>query len=152
MEVADHEGEGQEEERRRHQVGDKDPPADRIRAAKTQAAESVAGEDAAEERDRRRNNRDDGRVDRPMPEVGLEEEDLVPLQRGRGDEERALVEVEELGRGFERRHGHPVEGEQRDQDEKQDRDVNPDPATRQPIHERPLIASADCRGCHGAYS
>ena len=127
MQPADQKGQRKKEQGRRHQIGHEDPPADRVRAAVAEPGQRIAGQNAAQQRDQGRDDRHHRRVQGPAAEVGPREEMAVMFERRLDHEERTLVEVEQLGGGFERRDQHPVERKECDEEEEQDRDVEPHP-------------------------
>src|SRR5665213_220022 len=68
VEVADDVGERDEQQRLRHEIGDEDPGADAAGEREFEPRQRIAGEQAAKQRDRRRRQRDDHRVQHPGAE------------------------------------------------------------------------------------
>src|ERR1700737_261440 len=144
-------GHAQEEQRGRNEVGDENRPADPVGAREAEPGQRVAGQDAAEERDRRRDDRNDRRVERPAREESVREEVLVVLQGRLAHKDGQLVEVEHLGVALEAGDEHPVEGEERDEYEKEYRDVDPEETRQKRVPDldpAPLLfdlaATSDC--------
>ena len=130
-EVPDDVRQRDEQERRRHEVRHEDPGAQRAGQRKAEPGERVAGEDPAEDRDQRRDDRDEHRVVEPRAEHGLPEEigHVLP-GRARGPE-RLVVDGAprpvELGVRPEGGDQHPVEGEERPDEERGQGDVEEHP-------------------------
>ena len=120
-----------EEQRRRHQVGHEDARADGTRHGELEAPEGIAREEPAEERDQRRHARDEERVPQPAGERRLRHQVAEVLQRRRERPERRVVHgapgAIELGVGADGGDQHPIEREQRADDEHGQRDVEVHP-------------------------
>jgi hypothetical protein len=80
----DHVAERDEEQGGRHQVRDEDQRPERCRPAELQPRQGVAGEQPAEERDRRRHRRDEQGIPGPAGEHGQLEQVLEMLAASRG--------------------------------------------------------------------
>src|SRR5213593_1138334 len=134
-EVADDVGQRDEEERRRHEVGHEDARAEAPRQREAEPGQGVAGQEPAEERDHRGNDRDEHRVPEPGREHRLREEIEHVLDGGLGSPERRVVDRSprpvQLTVGPEGGHQHPVEREQCADDEERQRDVEEDPLAPQ---------------------
>src|SRR6266498_98782 len=134
-EVTNDVGERDEEERGRHEVGHEDARAEASRQREAEPGQRVAGQEPAEERDHRGNDRDEPRVPEPGREHRLLEEIEHVLDGGLGGPERRVVDRSprpvELAVGPEGRHQHPVEREQCADDEARQRHVEEDPLAPQ---------------------
>src|SRR6185503_5313301 len=126
-EVADDVGQRDEQERRRHQIGDEDAGAEAAGQRKAEPRQRIAGQEPAEERDQRGQERDEHRVPQPRREHRLLEEIDRVLEGWLGRPERRVVDGAprpvELAVRPERGDGHPVERKQRTHDEDRQRDV-----------------------------
>src|SRR6266511_686144 len=85
-EVTNDVGERDEEERGRHEVGHEDARAEAPRQREAEPGQRVAGQEPAEERDHRGNDRDEHRVPEPGREHRLLEEIEHVLDGGRSEE------------------------------------------------------------------
>ena len=120
-ELEDDGREWDEEDRRRHEVGEEDREPDLLRAAESKPLEGVGGEDARGERSERGDHRDHHRVPHPLGISGVEEQLLEVRERGLGDPERVALARQELGVRLERRRPHPVEREEQHEEEHEER-------------------------------
>ncbi len=114
-------GERDEQDRRRHEVGQEDQAADELRAGETQADDGVGSHDAGDQRDEGRQDRHVHRVPQPQRIARLEQQLVDVLERRPDDPERVVgIHVDELFVRFDGGQHHPVEREQQhDQDQRQ---------------------------------
>ena len=127
LEVADDLGQRDEQQRLRHQVGDEDHGAQAARIGEVEPGQRIARQHAAEQRDQGRDQGDEHGVEHPAAEVRLLEQVLDVLERRMVGPERHVVggipRPVELAVRPEGRDDHPVEREQQDEDEQDQRDV-----------------------------
>ena len=111
----------QEQQRRRHQVGQEDRDPQRLAVAARHARQAIAGRQRGDERDGDDADADDQRVQQPAREQRLLEQVDHVLERRRFVEpERDIADVVEIAVRLERGDQHPVERERRQDDEKRD--------------------------------
>src|SRR5918999_3086731 len=110
-ELGDHAREGEEEERRRGEVGEEDADAEALSPAPRQPRERIPGGHCERERDRHDHEPHECRVEEPAAVLGLREEEVDVRERGRVvEDERVVVLVVEVAVRLEGRDQHQVEG------------------------------------------
>ena len=124
-------GERDEQDRRRHQVGEEDREADLLRALVAQALDGVGGQHRRDQRDEGRHHGDHHRVPHPFRVGGLEQQLLDVGERRMDHPERIGVAREQLLVRLERGGRHPVEREQQHEREHRQRQVHHHGAPRQ---------------------
>ena len=138
--VEDDEGERDEQDRRRHEVGEEDQEPGHPRAGEADALDRVGGEDRGGEREHRRGEGHDHRVPEPARVGGLEEKVLDVLERRPDHPERAVLGVVgQLVVRFDGGDRHPVEREQQHEHEDRQRQVDDE----DPPRERVVLLHAD---------
>jgi hypothetical protein len=112
MEPGDDARERDEEERRRHEIGQEDPDSDPASPAAGQPRERVRGREGQEERDADDDQPGEGGVAEPAEEERLAQEKPEVLERRLFvEDERIILEVIEVPRALEARDEHPIERE-----------------------------------------
>ncbi len=130
--LEDHGRERDEQDRGRHQVGEKYRAADPLRAAIAQPHDSVSGEHARRQRQDRRCHRHQHRIPQPERIVRLEQEPVDVLEGRRPGPERIVaVEVEQLLVRFDGGERHPIEREQQHDQDHTERQIERDQPARQ---------------------
>ena len=120
----DHPRQWQEQERRRHEVGEKDADPQGLAVAAGHAREAVGGRQRGDEGDSGDAEADDQGVQQPGREQGFLEQIAEVLERGRIVEpERNVSDIVEVGVRLERGDHHPIERKGREDQEKRDRAV-----------------------------
>jgi hypothetical protein len=108
----------QEQQGRRHQIGQEDADAEVLGAASRHAGEAVAGGQRDQERDRYDAQPDERGVPHPLHEEGFLEQISDVLQRRRGVEPVGIgLEIVEVAVGLERRQQHPIERKRSERDQ-----------------------------------
>ena len=101
-----------EQDRRRHKIGEKDRDPERLCPGTGHACECVSSGDRQRERDRDDGNADESRIDQPLEVLRILEQHPQMIQRRRVVEQIRVVRgVVEILRGLESRDQHPIEGE-----------------------------------------
>src|SRR5262245_399680 len=140
LEGADDVGERDEQERRRHEIGDEDRSSDSAGEGELEAAQGIAGEQSTKERDGGGETGDEERVPQPVGKRGLGEQVPEVLQRRVHRPERRVVggapRAVELGIGSNGRDQHPVEGEEGPDHEEGERNVEVDPLLPPPLDDQ----------------
>src|ERR671918_298487 len=110
-ELGDPAREGEEEERRRDEVGEEDADAEALSPAPRQAGQRIPRRHRERERDRHDHEPHERRVEEPAAVLGLREEEVDVREGGRVvEDERVVVLVVEVAVRLERRDQHQVEG------------------------------------------
>ena len=120
-----------EQDRRRHQVRQKDCEAGLPRAPEPQPLDRVGGEHARGERQESGDHRNDNGVPHPRRIRGFEEQFLEMVERRILYPEWVAVGRQQFRVRLERGQAHPVEREQQDEQKNQQRDIDRHPAPRQ---------------------
>ena len=125
--LEDDDRERDEQDRGRHQIGEEDHAADRARAPVAHAHDRVGGHHARDQRQRGRADRDVHGVPHPARIVGLEQQ-LVEMLERRVDDPPGIVglHVDQLVVRFDAGQRHPVEREQQDDQEQDERQIDRD--------------------------
>ena len=132
-----HGRERDEQDRGRHQIGEKDRTADPLGAAVAQAHDRIGGEHAGDDRENGSGDRDQHRVAEPERIIGLEYELVDVLEGWRpGPERIEPVEIEQLLVRFDGGQRHPVEREQKHEHDQRQRQIKRD----QPFGQRLQVA------------
>src|SRR5262249_14750232 len=131
-EPRDHARERQEEQGRRHDVGEEDADAEPLAHPAGKTGQRVAGRHGEHERDRDDEEADEERVAEPRPVARVVEEEAPAVERG--VEGPRLRRVEDLVLALQRRDRHPHERE-REHERERDRDAVGEEAPARLHHE-----------------
>ena len=126
-------GQRNEQQRLRHQIGRRHRERHQRRAGEAHARQRIGEHHAEHQRDRRGDHRDQHRVVGPGEEAGLGQQVDEVLERRMIDDQRHDLAAVQLAVRLQRGDRHPVEREQREDQEE---------AKRQPQLQRPVAAPA----------